>query len=97
MCWKGTLVMHRRRLERPTIWILLGLLAYVSLARALAQPSQDYINGTVEMRLTAVERQIEVVQQRLDYILLAVAGGFIAQLFQLISASRARGRGGRQG
>lgn len=97
MCWKGTVVAHRRKFERPAIWILLGLLVYIGLARATAQPSQDYINGSVEMRLTAVEHQIEIVQQRLDYILLAVAGGFIAQLFQVLSASRARGRGGRQG
>lgn len=91
---------HRRRFERPALWVLLVTLGHIGMSLwqtsflVHAQlSSQDYINGAVEMRLRALEGQIALVSQRLDYILLAVAGGFIAQVFQLLAASRARGRG----
>lgn len=89
----GWIVRKRRTGERLALWVLIVTLGHVGMSlRASQGSSQDYINGRVESRLDNLEKQMVRINQYQDYILLAVAGGLIGQMIQIVSAGRARSR-----
>lgn len=92
------LVLHRRKAERIHIWLLILVIGHTGmsiLSTAVGAEPQDVINATVAEQIRALQWRIDRIDKTLDYILLAIVGGFVAQLWSALS--KTWGRSGPEG
>jgi TRAP-type C4-dicarboxylate transport system permease small subunit len=82
--------MPRTTLQRITLVLITALTIIACLWVIVHGQTQDYINGNVASELRGLGMRIEVIEGEQRYIFLAIIGGFVVQLFNVITSQQSQ-------